>query len=129
MGIGKTIHDWILSDTDTSKPLACGGGGGIYYGGTASVDYAGNRNICRAGGISEGIGAIYKASDYPYSSEEMEIAELKKAMRAIKELQEWALPVNMIVQCDYCGTFAVRGFSCTQCGAPIDLNKMSKTEE
>ena len=41
--------------------------------------------------------------------------------QAIRNLQEWALPVNMIVQCDYCGVFGLRGFTCPKCGAPIDL--------
>jgi len=52
--------------------------------------------------------------------------ELEETKKAIKELQAWALPVNMIIQCDYCGTFAVRGFLCTQCGAPINLDTVSE---
>jgi len=54
---------------------------------------------------------------------EMGIPDIEELKDSIKELQEWALPVNMIVQCEHCGTFAIRGFLCTQCGAPINLTQ------
>jgi len=45
---------------------------------------------------------------------------------AIQEIQEFSLPRDTLVQCEYCESWGVLGFNCPQCGAPIDPTRSKR---
>jgi len=54
----------------------------------------------------------------------LESEHINQFVRAIKDIYSHMLPCKTIVKCEYCGTWGIAGFSCTQCGAPIDYGEL-----